>query len=271
MSERKLNHLSDLGHLLSASTNVIITNLVEVVLFLVSLDRLTLAVNNSILCDDTILGRIDLDNLEFYLSHTTADDKQVSLANRSVSFSEVGSEENVEQGTGDTLDGISNGENSNSLGVFDIRARVDGDHITVLDSQIVTNDSVDASAAIIEFLVGKNDEDGVLSLLASNQNGITSEKLELVHSGLGEGDNAVVIVDGIGDHQLVRLLLLLENRGRDIILVLDLGAGRVGQVDLLVGVVLVRLGSHDGYLDASGEADAGSVMTKGGGAVSVAR
>lgn len=83
--------------------------------------------------------------------------------------------------------------------VFDIRARVDGDHITVLDSQIVTNDSVDASAAIIEFLVGKNDEDGVLSLLASNQNGITSEKLELVHSGLGEGDNAVVIVDGIGD------------------------------------------------------------------------
>lgn len=78
--------------------------------------------------------------------------------------------------------------------------------------------------------------------------------------------------------------------------VLDLGAGRVAvvlsvipladrtvieidpevvfhirQVDLLVGVVLVRLGSHDGYLDASGEADAGSVMTKGGGAVSVAR
>lgn len=83
--------------------------------------------------------------------------------------------------------------------VFDIRARVDGDHITVLDSQVVANDSVDASATIIEFLVSKNDEDGVLSLLASNQNGIASEKLELVHSGLGEGDNTVVIVDGIGD------------------------------------------------------------------------
>jgi hypothetical protein len=117
MSERKLNHLSDLSHLLSTSTNVIIANLVEVVLFLVSLDRLALAVNNGILCDDTILGRIDLNNLEFYLSHTTANDKQVSLANRSVSFSEVGSEENVEQGTGDTLDGISDGENSNSLGL----------------------------------------------------------------------------------------------------------------------------------------------------------
>jgi hypothetical protein len=45
----------------------------------------------------------------------------------------------------------------------------------------------------------------------------------------------------------------------------------IRQIDLLVRVVLVRLGSHDGYLDASGEADAGSVMTKGGGVVSVAR
>lgn len=50
----------------------------------------------------------------------------------------------------------------------------------------------------------------------------------------------------------------------------DLGF-HIRQVDLLVGVVLVRLGSHDGNLDASGEADAGSVMTKGGGVVSVAR
>jgi hypothetical protein len=80
----------------------------------------------------------------------------------------------------------------------------------------------------------------------------------------------------------------------DITNVLDLGAGRVAvnlsasllagkqtlrfvlemecyirQVDLLMGV-LVRLGSHDDYLDASVEADAGSVMTKGGGAVSIA-
>jgi hypothetical protein len=147
---------------------------------------------------------------------------------------------------------------------------VDGDHVTMLDSEVVANNSVDASAAVIELIVGENDENGILSLLASNQDGVTSEELELVHSGLGEGNDAVVIVDGIGNHQLVGLLLLLENRGRDIIFGLDLGAGRVGQVDLLMGVVLVRLGSHDDYLDASVEADAGSVMTKGGGAVSIA-
>jgi hypothetical protein len=88
---------------------------------------------------------------------------------------------------------------------------------------------------------------------------------------------------------------LLEGlKGSDITNGLDLGAGRVAvslsasllakkqtlgfdlemgsyirQVDLLMGV-LVRLGSHDDYLDASVEADAGSAMTKGGGAVSIA-
>jgi hypothetical protein len=86
-----------------------------------------------------------------------------------------------------------------STDIFDIGTRVDGDHVTVLDSEVVANNSVDASAAVIELIVGENDENGILSLLASNQDGVTSEELELVHSGLGEGNDAVVIVDGIGN------------------------------------------------------------------------
>jgi hypothetical protein len=258
MAERKLNHFSDLGHLLAAATNVIISNFVKVVLLLVSLDGLALAVDDGILCDDTELWRVDLDNLELHLSHATTDNEKVALADWSVSFPEVGSEENIEERAGDTLDGIGNGENRNSLGVFDIGARVDGDHVTVLDPQVMAHDSVDASAAIIELIIGEDNEDGVLSLLASDKNGVTSEELERVHGGLGEGNDAVVIVDGIGDHQLVGLLLLLEDRGRGVIFVLDLRAGGIGQVDLLV-VVLVRLGSHDDCLDASGEAAAGSL------------
>lgn len=76
---------------------------------------------------------------------------------------------------------------------------MDGDHITVLDSQVVTNNSVDASAAIIELIIGKDNENGVLSLFASNENGVTAEELELVHRSLGEGNDTVVIVDGIGN------------------------------------------------------------------------
>lgn len=76
---------------------------------------------------------------------------------------------------------------------------MDGNHVTVLDSQVVTNNSVDASATVIELLVSEDDEDGVLSLLASNQDGVATEELELIHGGLGEGNDTVVIVDGIGN------------------------------------------------------------------------
>jgi hypothetical protein len=86
-----------------------------------------------------------------------------------------------------------------STDIFDIGTRVDGDHVTMLDSQVVTNDSVDAGAAIIELIIGEDDEDSVLSLLASNEDGVTTEELELVHSGLREGNDTVVIVDGIGN------------------------------------------------------------------------
>ena len=76
---------------------------------------------------------------------------------------------------------------------------MDGNHVTVLDSQVVTNNSVDASATVIELLISEDDEDGVLSLLASNQDGVATEELELIHGGLGEGNDTVVIVDGIGN------------------------------------------------------------------------
>ncbi|KAI6751077.1 hypothetical protein HG530_013991 [Fusarium avenaceum] len=192
MSERKLDHLSNLSHLLSASTDVIVANLVEVVLLLVSLNGFALAVDDGILCDDTILRGVDLDNLEFYL--------------------------------------------------------VDGDHVTMLDSEVVANNSVDASAAIIELIIGKNDENSILSLLASNQDGVTSEELELVHGGLGESNDAVVIVDGITQNTYISWLgfffflriavatssscekvsYLVDGLKRsDITNGLDLGAGRV--------------------------------------------
>ena len=82
--------------------------------------------------------------------------------------------------------------------VFDIGARVDGDHVTVLDTEVVANDTVDAGTAVIELLVGENDEYCVLPLLTPHEDGIASEKLKRVHGRLRQSDDAVVIVDGIG-------------------------------------------------------------------------
>jgi hypothetical protein len=65
--------------------------------------------------------------------------------------------------------------------VFDVGARVDGDNITVLDTQVVANDTVYPRGAIIEIVVGKHDEDCVLPLLALDEDCVTTEQLERLH------------------------------------------------------------------------------------------
>lgn len=65
--------------------------------------------------------------------------------------------------------------------VFDVRARVDGDDITVLDSQVVAHNTVQTAAAVIEVIVTEDDQNSVLSLLSANENCITTEELEGVH------------------------------------------------------------------------------------------
>jgi hypothetical protein len=117
--------------------------------------------------------------------------------------------------------------------VFDVWARVDGDHITVLDAQVVANNTVYPCRAIVEVVICEHDQDCVLALLALDQDSVTAEELERLHGVVREGDNRVVIVDGIGDtarvsglcqpghlwhlHQGVGLLLLLEDGCCDLV------------------------------------------------------
>jgi hypothetical protein len=96
MPERQLDKLANLCHLLAAAANVVVPNLVEVALFVLTLDRLALAMDDGILCDDTELWGIDLYDLELDLSHASAGGKCVTLSYRSVGFAEVWGEENVE-------------------------------------------------------------------------------------------------------------------------------------------------------------------------------
>ena len=114
---------------------------------------------------------------------------------------------------------------------------MDCHNVTMLDSQVVADDPVQADATIIKVVVGKNDEDGILSLLAPHKNCVAAEELERFHRVVGERNNGVIVIRGIRNpnlsvqisrlsreypnlHQLVRLLLLLENGCSGIILLL---------------------------------------------------
>lgn len=76
---------------------------------------------------------------------------------------------------------------------------MDGDHITVLDAQVVANNTVYPCRAIVEVVICEHDQDCVLALLALDQDSVTTEELERLHGVVREGDNRVVIIDGIGD------------------------------------------------------------------------
>ena len=83
--------------------------------------------------------------------------------------------------------------------VFDVGAGVDGDNVTMLDTEVVADNAVDAGLTILEIVVGKNDQDGILALLSLDQNGIATEELESLHGVVREGDDGVVIVGGVSN------------------------------------------------------------------------
>jgi hypothetical protein len=76
---------------------------------------------------------------------------------------------------------------------------VDSDDVAVLDTKVVAHNTVDASASVIEIVIGEDDQHGVLALLALNENCVTTEELESLHGVVREGNHRVIIVNGIGN------------------------------------------------------------------------
>lgn len=58
---------------------------------------------------------------------------------------------------------------------------MDGDDVTVLDSEVVADHTVKARAAIIKIVIRQHNEDSVLSLLATDENGVAAEQLKGLH------------------------------------------------------------------------------------------
>jgi hypothetical protein len=219
VAQRQLDQFTDLSHLLAATTNIIVANLVEVTLLILSLDGLTLAVNNCVLGNNAVLWGVDLHDLKLDLSHTTSYCEQVTLADWSVCLTEVRSEVDIEEGAGQTLNGIGNGKDSNALGlfaktksasnqrergacsstyIFDIGAGVDSDDVAVLDTEVVAHNTVDTGAPVIKIVIGQDDQHCVLTLLTLHQDCVSTEELESLHGVVREGNNRVIIVNGIG-------------------------------------------------------------------------
>jgi hypothetical protein len=118
MAKWKFNKLTNLSHLLAAATDIVISDIVEVTLLVLTLDRLALTVDNSVLCNNAVLWRVDFDDLELNLTHTSTHGEEIALTHWSVGFAEVWGKEDVKERAGQTLNGICDGEDGNSFGLF---------------------------------------------------------------------------------------------------------------------------------------------------------
>jgi hypothetical protein len=108
--------------LFPAAADVVVSDFIEALLFIFARDGVAFAMDNGVLGDDAVLGRIDLDDLELDGPHTSADGEQVALPDRSVGFEKVWFEINIEQRSGEALDAVGDGEDGDALGVFDVGA-----------------------------------------------------------------------------------------------------------------------------------------------------
>lgn len=82
--------------------------------------------------------------------------------------------------------------------IFDIGARMDSNNIAVLDTKVVSHNTVDAGTSIIQIIIGQDNQNGVLALLTLDEYCVATEELESLHGVVGKSNNGVVIVNGIG-------------------------------------------------------------------------
>jgi len=104
VTEGKFDEFTNLSELFAATSDIVVSNVGQIVLFVFTLDGFSLGVDDSVLCDDTVLGGIGFDYLEFDTSSSSLGKESVSLSYWSVSFEEVRLEEYVEDVTGETCE-----------------------------------------------------------------------------------------------------------------------------------------------------------------------
>lgn len=76
---------------------------------------------------------------------------------------------------------------------------MDSDDVAVLDTEVVTHNTVDTGASVIEIVIGEDNQHSILALLTLNQNCVTTEELKSLHGVVRESNHRVIIVNGIGD------------------------------------------------------------------------
>jgi hypothetical protein len=87
----------------------------------------------------------------------------------------------------------------------------------MLHTEVVSDNTVNTNTAVVKVVVCKDDKNGILSLLALDEDCVTTEQLESLHGIVRKGDDRVVIVNGIGHAVWVSNGVLLARHSANVL------------------------------------------------------
>mmetsp|Transcript_28442 Transcript_28442/g.80059 ORF Transcript_28442/g.80059 Transcript_28442/m.80059 type:complete len:454 (-) Transcript_28442:148-1509(-) len=217
VTQRELDHFTNLGHLLSATADIVVPHVVHL-FFVFALDRLSLAVDDGVRGHDAVRGGVRLHDLEFHGVHGGSHQEEVALLDGTVGLEEVGFEVHVKEVSSHALDGVVQREDVHALSVRHVPAGGDGHDIRQAHAEVLAHDLVHSDAGAVAGLIGQHDADGVAALLSLDEHGVSAEELELLHLGGRQADHGVVVVGGVVHDQPVGAALLALRAGQDRVL-----------------------------------------------------
>lgn len=188
MPQGQLNHLTNLSELLAHATNIVIANILGF-LFVITVDRITLVEECSLGGDDTVLGRVHVDNLELDGAESTTYNEGVALFDGAVAVLEVGDEVGLCDATCDTFNGIREGQHVNFGCIGDvIGTGVHGNDISHSHSQVSSYDLVHQDMLVFRICLfsDQSNADSLLSFLSCRKKSNTSYWLSHTKSLMNE-------------------------------------------------------------------------------------
>mmetsp|Transcript_536 Transcript_536/g.849 ORF Transcript_536/g.849 Transcript_536/m.849 type:complete len:322 (-) Transcript_536:300-1265(-) len=142
VAQGKLDHLTDLGHLLAAATDVVVADLFSLV-FVISVDGLALVEERSGGRHDTELARLDVDDLELDGAEGTSDEEGVVLLDGAVAVLEVRDQVRLRDVSSDTLNRVCERKHMDLSRVRNIIwARVHGNDVAHTNTQVAAHNLV---------------------------------------------------------------------------------------------------------------------------------
>jgi hypothetical protein len=172
MSEGKLNHLSNGGHLLSASTDIIISDIIKFFLIF-TINGLSLRVEHSIGCDDSELFRLSSNDFELNWFEVTSSEEEVALLDGTVGILEVWDEISFGEITGNALDSVREGQYVNFGKVWDITSSSNLNDISKANSEIFTHCFIHSDFSLIQLVINECDNKSFFALLSLDEDGIS--------------------------------------------------------------------------------------------------